>query len=124
MMNPAEAGGASAEGGKGSVAWAQPYFAALAKYLRASRGGMPRLQAHLLQARPSTAARGRRPQRALCSHLLHRLRILPQWRRRQPVVACRLAIMYGLGWAPVFLQARCTGQLFVRVLSTVCAGAP
>ena len=53
----AEAGSASADSGRGSIAWSQPYFAALAKYLRASRGGMPRLQAHLLQARPSTAGR-------------------------------------------------------------------
>ena len=65
----AEAGSASADSGRGSIAWSQPYFAALAKYLRASRGGMPRLQAHLLQARPSTAARSTcawRHVRALC----------------------------------------------------------
>ena len=49
----AAAGSVGAEGSRGSIAWSQPYFAALIKFLRASKGGMPRLQAHLLQACPA-----------------------------------------------------------------------
>ena len=98
-MEPAEAGSASADGGsRGSVAWSQPYFAALAKYLRASRGGLPRLQAHLLQARPSTAGRSTCAPPHACSLCVSTVDAAAEQLPPAPLEAV------GFGGAPSFLS--------------------